>query len=138
MRSGLLLVRPKQDCVVYRVSRARDPGFSCTMCSDASFRTSTSSTFVGLAANDLGVMAVHINGAQTAISSLGRSFCSVLWGLTAFAVMYSGSLVRGFRRAGPAALLSAGTMFAGFIVVIVGELAPANRHQDKRDRVYIC
>jgi hypothetical protein len=45
----------------------------------------------------------------------------VYWGLTAFGIMYAGSLVRGFRKAGPAAALSAGTMFACFILVIVGE-----------------
>ena len=80
-------------------------------------------SFIGLAANNLGVMAVHVNGAQTAISTLGKSFCSVLWGLVAFGIMYSGSLVLGFQKAGPAAALSAGTMFACFVLVIVGTCA---------------
>lgn len=76
--------------------------------------------FLGLALNNIFIMGLHINAGTTAINTLGYTVCSVVWGVVLTVVMFAISLLRGFKYAEVAAIISAGTMFTCFLVVVIG------------------
>ncbi|KAJ9098964.1 hypothetical protein QFC19_006188 [Naganishia cerealis] len=77
--------------------------------------------FIGLALNNLFIMGLHVNAAQTAINTVIQyEFCTVAWGVIFLLIMWAGSLIRGFKYTEIAAVLSAGTMFICYLLVVVG------------------
>ncbi|KAJ9104620.1 hypothetical protein QFC21_002118 [Naganishia friedmannii] len=64
---------------------------------------------------------LHVNAAQTAINTVIQyEFCTVAWGVIFLVVMWAGSMIRGFKGTEIAAILSAGTMFICYLLVVIG------------------
>ncbi|KAJ9107959.1 hypothetical protein QFC20_003644 [Naganishia adeliensis] len=77
--------------------------------------------FIGLALNNLFIMGLHVNAAQTSINTVIQyEFCTVAWGVIILVIMWAGSLVRGFKYTEVAAVISAGTMFICYLLVVIG------------------
>lgn len=68
---------------------------------------------------------LHVNAAQTAINTVIQyEFCTVAWGVIFLVIMWAGSMIRGFKHAEYAAILSAGTMFICYLLVVIGKFNP--------------
>ncbi len=66
-------------------------------------------------------MGLHVNAGSTAINTLNhRGICTAYWGVILLFIMFLGSLVRNFRFATQAGIVSAGTMFVCVLIVIIG------------------
>ncbi|GHJ84576.1 hypothetical protein NliqN6_0978 [Naganishia liquefaciens] len=77
--------------------------------------------FIGLALNNLFIMGLHVNAASTAINTVIQyEFCTVWWGVIFLVIMWAGSLIRGFKYTEVAAIVSAGTMFICYLLVVIG------------------
>jgi hypothetical protein len=70
--------------------------------------------------NNLFIMGLHCNAGATAINTLNYTFCSAIWGFILLVIMWAGSLFRDFRHATLMGLVSAGTMFVSYLIVVIG------------------
>jgi hypothetical protein len=76
--------------------------------------------FIGLALNNLFIMGLHLNAGTTVINTLHYTFCSTIWGVILLIIMFAGSLFRDFRHATLLGIVSAGTMFIAYLIVVIG------------------
>lgn len=87
---------------------------------DSHLRIFLSHSFIGLALNNLFIMGLHLNAGTTVINTLRYTFCSTIWGVILLIIMFAGSLFRDFRHATLLGIVSAGTMFIAYLIVVIG------------------
>ncbi|CDZ97743.1 Amino acid transporter, transmembrane [Phaffia rhodozyma] len=76
--------------------------------------------FTGLAFNNIFIMGLHCNAGATAINTLRPTICTSLWAFILTIFMWAGSLIRDLRHTTILGIVSAGTMFVCFLVVVIG------------------